>query len=900
MRVCDVCGACSDDQYELCAADGGALELLFPGPRILAGRYRLEQQLAQGAMGRVFLATHLAVGSQVAVKVMQPAQRDVAVAVQRFHKEARILGAVKHPNAVLITDFDVDQRATGAVAFLVTELLRGRSLAQLLDTGPRLSLDDVERIIVPLCEAVEEAHAQGIIHRDLKPANVFLERLRDGSEVVKVLDFGIAKLLSRRAVDVPAPIDLSGAPADLAEGELRAEILAALDDDEPATRPGRGRSPSSSAMRGATGASGSTGGASTWAGLMVGTVPYMATEQMTGERVTRRSDVHALAVMIFEMLAGQLPYDGDDDDIIAQKLADERPSLRELGVDVDDALDALLMRCFASDPEERPDRVSVLAAAVQQAAGRRRGAEDDPVGALAMRLSTMARALSRLEGAAVTDVEVPVVRDILLSAGGMLLKARSLLAPARARLAAPPQRVLVSSFVEIDDVVAGARTAVGAVARTDADAAAQLLVVWRQLDAFTREVGALLEDDDSAAVADPFAAMIAEAPATAGHTASRPWDEVLDALGGRDPLEASDACDAALDDRVDDTVRTLQGGGGAADRLIAGLWRFADVILLRDIGVERGALRFLPLLAGHPRDAGRFGAVMAGLRDRRGVVVVDEIGADPAQEPLLRCLLLHPIAEVRRAAAGRLPILGLWGVAAHPRTPLAALVTIFRELKKRGHPDHLKVFFFCVRDSLLSASTAELQEAVILVRAFFEEPAFHEDLLFEPLLEVERHLRERADAAGLLDESYARALAVFVGAGAHEEAQLEHLRDVPLALQRKLAREGRFLSTFVCHVNDRIAMETVPHLLRLDDITRFLRLPTLHRTVLVELAKRRRFFKKDAPKLALLAHPKTPAAMARAYIHLVADEQLRLLAQNRHINPEVRRLIQGALQRPPG
>lgn len=632
---------------------------------------------------------------------------------------------------------------------------------------------------------------------------------------------------------------------------------------------------------------------------MVGTVPYMASEQMTGERVTRKSDVHALAVMMFEMLAGRLPFDGEDDDIIAAKLADERPSLREQGVDVDEALDALLMRCFASDPEERPDRVSVLAAAVQQAAARRRGAEDDPVGALALRLSTMARALGRLEDAR-DEADVGVVRDTLLSAGGMLLKARSLVAPARARLAAPPQKALVSSFVEMDDVVAGARSAVGAVARKDADAAAQLLVVWRQLDTFTREVGALLEDDEAPAELDPLAAVIADAAPAGPGAPPRPWPELVEAMLGRDQLEASDACDAALDDRVDDTVRTLQEGGEAAGRLIAGLWRFADAILLHDIGAERGALRFLPLLANHPADAGRFGAVMAALRDRRGVVVVEEVPADPANEPLLRCLLLHPIAEVRRAAAGRLPILGLWGVASHARTPLAALVTIFRELKKRGHTDHLKVFFFCVRDSLLSASTAELQEAVILVRAFFEEPAFHEDLLFEPLLELERHLRERADAAGLLDESYARALAVFVGGGAHDEVQLEHLRDVPLPLQRKLAREGRFLSTFVCHVNDRIAMETVPHLLRLDDVTRFLRLPTLHRTVLVELAKRRRFFKKDVPKLALLAHPKTPAAMARAYIHLVADEQLRQLAQNRHINPEVRRLIQAALQRPAG
>ena len=123
------------------------------------------------------------------------------------------------------------------------------------------------------------------------------------------------------------------------------------------------------------------------------------------------------------------------------------------------------------------------------------------------------------------------------------------------------------------------------------------------------------------------------------------------------------------------------------------------------------------------------------------------------------------------------------------------------------------------------------------------------------------------------------------------------MRDVPLPLQRKLAREGRFLTTFVCHANERIAKETVPHLLRRDDVTRDLRLVTIHRVVLVELAKRRRFFKKDAPKLALLGNPKTPAGIARNFVGLVADEQLRALATSRHINPDVRRLIQQRLAR---
>jgi serine/threonine protein kinase len=884
MRACESCGTCSDDQYELCAADGGGLKLVFPGSRILAGRYRLERKLAQGAMGQVYEAEHLAVGSRVAVKVMQPSQRDVGVAFQRFHKEARILGAVKHPNAVLITDFDVDRRGDVEIAFLVTELLRGRSLAALLDEQRQLHIDEVARIISPLCDALEEAHAQGIIHRDLKPSNVFLERLRDGSEIVKVLDFGIAKLLAKKGAG-PAPVELPSLGTD---ADLRAEILSALDEEAVDTPTVTGRHARSDHPP-------SSGPASTYAGLMVGTVPYMAAEQMTGDRVTRRSDVHALAVIIFEMLAGQLPFDGDDDDVINQKLADERPSLRDLGVDVDADLDAVLRQAFAVDAEARPERVGVLAEAVANASRRRRGAVVDPIGEFSLRLSTTARALQRLEGDAASP---EVVRDTLLSAGAALSRSRDLLPLVKKAMSAPPQTVLVAAFVELDDGVATARGAVASLNLQDPDAQAHLLLMWRQLDAFSTAVGDVLDDavdEDGESVGDDAVDIFADVAAVVAEDVV-PFDTLVDAVVGKDGLAAADAVDSIIGDRVDDAVLALQAGGPLAERLIDGLWRYADTLLLRDLGVEKGALRFLPMLAHHPLDRGRFHGVMSALRDRRGTAILDELKGHEGNEPILRCLLLHPVDEVRKGAAGQLPLASIWTVVAHPRTPLVSIVSLFFELKKRGHGDHLKVFFFCVKDAMAKASTGELRDAVILVRAFFDISSFHEDLIFEPLLELERHLRTRAGAAGLLDESYARALAVFVGAGVNDEVPLERLRDVPLALQRKLAREGRFLSTFIAHNNERIAWETVPHLLRLDDITRFLRIITMHRVVLVELAKRRRFFKGDAAKLALLGHPKTPAAIARGYIGLVSDENLRQLSTNRHINPEVRRLIQADLR----
>ncbi|MCC7110552.1 MAG: hypothetical protein IT382_14765, partial [Deltaproteobacteria bacterium] len=233
-------------------------------------------------------------------------------------------------------------------------------------------------------------------------------------------------------------------------------------------------------------------------------------------------------------------------------------------------------------------------------------------------------------------------------------------------------------------------------------------------------------------------------------------------------------------------------------------------------------------------------------------------------------------------------------------TPLHVERFLFEQLSQRARSEYLKVFFFCVRDNLLAAASAsQLTEALALMRRFFAVPCFHEDIVFEPLLDLDRKLRERASAAAGTkpDDAYGEALAEFSARGATDTRAIESLMDVPLPIQRKLARDGHFLSFFVSHQNERVARETLPHLLRHDDITPFLRIATIHRAVITELAKRRRFFRKDAAKLALLENPKTPAGAARGYVHLVSTEQLRLLAVNRHINPDVRRLVVAVVDR---
>jgi serine/threonine protein kinase len=160
----------------------------------LDGKYRLERLLGQGGMGAVYLATHLGTERPVALKLIAPQFMRHHEFVERFQREARAAGRLRHPNVVDVTDFGFAQADGERVAYLVMEYLDGCTLGDVLSEEKRLPLDWTVDILEQVCSAVEEAHQQGIVHRDLKPDNIWLEPNRLGGYRVKVLDFGIAKL----------------------------------------------------------------------------------------------------------------------------------------------------------------------------------------------------------------------------------------------------------------------------------------------------------------------------------------------------------------------------------------------------------------------------------------------------------------------------------------------------------------------------------------------------------------------------------------------------------------------------------------------------------------------------------------------------------------------------------
>src|SRR5882762_1432358 len=204
-------------------------------------KYRLERLLGQGGMGAVYLAVHLGTERYVALKLITPQFMRNEEFVERFKREARAAGRLRHPNVVDVTDFGFARAGNESVAYLVMEYLDGCTLSDVLAEEKRLPLYWVVDILEQVCSAVHEAHHQGIVHRDLKPDNIWLEPNGLGGYRIKVLDFGIAKLgeaadaapvnlvtpLNHSAEDTPT-IRLSDSPPAAAAAAVASELEARL------------------------------------------------------------------------------------------------------------------------------------------------------------------------------------------------------------------------------------------------------------------------------------------------------------------------------------------------------------------------------------------------------------------------------------------------------------------------------------------------------------------------------------------------------------------------------------------------------------------------------------------------------------------------------------------------
>jgi eukaryotic-like serine/threonine-protein kinase len=294
---------------------------------VIDERYRIQGFLGRGAMGSVYRAEHVIIRRQVALKLLHPALVSIPEIAARFEREAFAIGRIDHPNCVGVSDFG---RLDDGSLYLALELVHGRPLGDVLDHERRLEPRRALRIARHVLRGLAHAHRAGIVHRDVKPGNVVLTE-RDGDpDFAKILDFGIAKLEGH---------------AETVEG----------------------------------------GEKLTQAGIACGTPSYMAPEQVVGDSADARSDVYAVGIMLFELIAGRPPFDDDDHvAILAMHTTQPPPSLAEAVPDVQVPLgtETLLRRALEKRREDRFDSAESMIEAIDAclddgASASPREADDD-------------------------------------------------------------------------------------------------------------------------------------------------------------------------------------------------------------------------------------------------------------------------------------------------------------------------------------------------------------------------------------------------------------------------------------------------------------------------------------------------------------------------------------------
>ncbi len=311
MKLCPACGTEYGDEAAFCSRDRSPLRLATPGAahsllgQLIGERYQVDSRLGEGGMGEVYLATHVLMGRQCALKVMSPSLSKDPDAVSRFNREATNASKITHPNVCAVYDFGL---TPDGLVYLAMEYVEGRTLTAVVEERGPIPIASAMELVAQCAAGLEAAHELGIVHRDLKPDNIMVISRAD-KETVKLVDFGIAKAM----------------------------------EAEPAQRV-------------------------TKTGFVVGTPEYMSPEQLAGDPLDGRSDEYSLALVLYRLITGRLPFEGSSiQETLVKRLTDPpRPLLisRPEGK-FPDGLQAVMDRALARYPAERYRTVSAFVQALR-------------------------------------------------------------------------------------------------------------------------------------------------------------------------------------------------------------------------------------------------------------------------------------------------------------------------------------------------------------------------------------------------------------------------------------------------------------------------------------------------------------------------------------------------------
>jgi len=299
VKTCTTCGKEYPDTTKFCPLDGSTLRSKSPTAdlvgQVVADRYNIIKKLGEGGMGAVYLGEHVKMGRKSAIKVMAPSMANDPDAISRFNREAANASRISHANVCQIYDFG---ETPEGIIYLAMEFIEGQALTDLIEKEGALEPRRAATILKQAADGLAAAHDLGMVHRDIKPDNIMIVQGRDGSDVVKVVDFGIAKAV---------------------QGD---------DTSQKVTK----------------------------TGLVVGTPEYMSPEQLAGDKLDGRSDIYSLALVLYRMLTGVLPFQADSaQETMIKRLTDDPMPLVEARPDISfpPKLQAVLDRALARSAAER-------------------------------------------------------------------------------------------------------------------------------------------------------------------------------------------------------------------------------------------------------------------------------------------------------------------------------------------------------------------------------------------------------------------------------------------------------------------------------------------------------------------------------------------------------------------